>query len=124
MAHVGLHAAEAEEQGHKVQTVRVDLAEVDRARLDGSTDGFIKVHVKAGSDKILGATVVSPHAGELIGELCVAMRAGVGLKILADTVHPYPTQSELVKKAADAWNRGRLTPKAKTAFKARFRLLR
>ena len=52
------------------------------------------------------------------------MRAGVGLKTLADTVHPYPTQSELVKKAADAWNRTRLTPKAKTAFKLRFRLLR
>ncbi|HXT51792.1 MAG TPA: mercuric reductase [Thermoanaerobaculia bacterium] len=124
VAHVGLHAAEAEEQGHKVQTVRVDLADVDRARLDGGTDGFIKLHVKAGSDKILGATVVAPRAGDLIGELCVAMRAGVGLKVLADTVHPYPTQSELVKKAADAWNRGRLTPKAKAAFKLRFRLLR
>ncbi|HXT19892.1 MAG TPA: mercuric reductase [Thermoanaerobaculia bacterium] len=124
VAHVGLHPGAAEEQGHKVQTIRVDLEEVDRARLDGQEDGFAKLHVKAGSDKLLGATIVAARAGDLIGELCVAMRAGVGLKTLADTVHPYPTYSEVVKKAADAWNRTRLTPKAKTAFKLRFRLLR
>jgi pyruvate/2-oxoglutarate dehydrogenase complex dihydrolipoamide dehydrogenase (E3) component len=124
VAHVGLHAAAAEEQGLQVQTIRVELADVDRARLDGGTDGFLKLHVKAKSDRLLGATLVAPRAGDLIAELCVAMRAGVGLKTLADTVHPYPTLSEVVKKAADAWNRTRLTPKAKTAFKLRFRLLR
>lgn len=124
VAHVGLQPAAAEEQGHKVQTIRVDMAEVDRARLDGTTDGFLKLHVKARSDKLLGATAVGARAGDLIGELCVAMRGGVGLKTLADTVHPYPTESEVVKKAADAWNRTRLTPKAKAAFRLRFRLLR
>jgi pyruvate/2-oxoglutarate dehydrogenase complex dihydrolipoamide dehydrogenase (E3) component len=124
VAHVGLLPAQAEERGHEVQTVRVELADLDRAILDGHPDGFLKVHTKAGTDKILGATMVAAHAGELIGELCLAMRAGVGLKTIADTVHPYPTQCEVVKKAADAWNRTRLTPRAKGLFKARFRLLR
>ena len=104
---------------------QVDVGGAEAARLlDGQEDGFAKLHVKAGSDQLLGATIVAARAGDLIGELCVAMRAGVGLKTLADTVHPYPTYSEVVKKAADAWNRTRLTPKAKTAFKLRFRLLR
>jgi pyruvate/2-oxoglutarate dehydrogenase complex dihydrolipoamide dehydrogenase (E3) component len=124
VAHVGILPSQAEEQGVEIQTIRVELADLDRARLDGKTDGFLKLHLKKGSDKLLGATVVAHHAGDLIGELCLAMRAGVGLKTLADTVHPYPTFCEVVKKAADAWNRTRLTPKAKAAFKVRFRLLR
>jgi pyruvate/2-oxoglutarate dehydrogenase complex dihydrolipoamide dehydrogenase (E3) component len=124
VAHVGLLPSQAKEQGLQVQTIRVELGDLDRARLDGKTDGFLKLHVKAGSDKLLGATLVADHAGDLIGELCLAMRAGVGLKTLAETVHPYPTFCEVVKKAADAWNRTRLTPKAKAAFRLRFRLLR
>lgn len=124
VAHVGLLPAAAKKGGVELQTIRVDLGDVDRARLDGETDGFLKVHVHAGTDKIAGATMVAAGAGDLIGELCLAMRAGVGLKTIADTVHPYPTQCEVVKKAADAWNRTRLTSRAKALFKARFRLLR
>ncbi|HEV8630806.1 MAG TPA: mercuric reductase [Thermoanaerobaculia bacterium] len=124
VAHVGLLPAAAAAQGLKIQTVRVELADLDRARLDGKTDGFLKLHVKAGSDELVGATLVAARAGDLIGELCLAMRAGVGLKTIADTVHPYPTQCEVVKRAADAWNRTRLTPRAKSAFRLRFRMLR
>ena len=124
VAHVGLYPHEAEGQGLEVETIRVELAEVDRARLDGEEEGFLKVHTRAGSDRILGATLVAARAGDLIGELCVALRAGVGLKTLADTIHPYPTQAEVVKKAADAWNRRRLTPRARRVLAAWLRMLR
>ena len=113
VAHVGLTAEEAAARGQRVQTIRVELATVDRARLDGEEEGFLEVHVAAGSDRILGATLVAERAGDLIGELCLAIRAKVGLATIADTIHPYPTQAEVVKKAADAWNRTRLTPRAK-----------
>ena len=124
VAHVGLDPREAAGQGLEVETVRVELSEVDRARLDGEEEGFLEVHTRAGSDRILGATLVAARAGDLIGELCLAIRAGVGLKTLADTIHPYPTQAEVVKKAADAWNRRRLTPRARRVLAAWFRLLR
>ena len=86
------------------------MARVDRAVLDGDTDGFVKVHVRAGSDRIVGATVVARHAGEMISELTLAMVGGLGLGTLARTIHPYPTQAEAIKRVADAYNRTRLTP--------------
>ena len=70
----------------------------DRGRTDGDADGFVKVHVKRGSDRIVGATIVARHAGELISEITVAMAGGVGLKQLATVIHPYPTQAEAIKK--------------------------
>ncbi len=87
-----------------------ELSGVDRAILDGQTNGFVKVLVRAGSDKIVGATVVAAHAGDLISELTVAMVGGVGLRKIAATIHPYPTQAEAIKKLGDAYNRTRLTP--------------
>jgi pyruvate/2-oxoglutarate dehydrogenase complex dihydrolipoamide dehydrogenase (E3) component len=122
VAHVGMQPEEAAAQGIAVQTVRVEMADVDRARLEGETEGFLAVHVRAKSDEILGATIVAERAGDLIAELCLAIRAKVGLKTIADTIHPYPTHGELVKKAADAWNRTRLTPKAKRALALWMRL--
>src|SRR4029077_2908628 len=73
VAHVGLYEAEARAQGIDVQTFTEPMAHVDRAVLDGDTDGFVKVHVRAGSDRILGATVVARHAGEMISELTLAV---------------------------------------------------
>ncbi len=110
VAHVGLYEHEARERGFAVQTFTQELAEVDRAVLDGETDGFVKVHVKAGGDRILGATVVARHAGEMISELTLAMTHRLGLAALADTIHPYPTQAEAIKKTGDAYQRTRLTP--------------
>jgi pyruvate/2-oxoglutarate dehydrogenase complex dihydrolipoamide dehydrogenase (E3) component len=110
VAHVGLYEQEARERGFLVQTFTQELAGVDRAVLDGETDGFVKVHVKAGSDRILGATVVARHAGEMISELTLAMAHRLGMAALADTIHPYPTQAEALKKAGDAYQRTRLTP--------------
>jgi pyruvate/2-oxoglutarate dehydrogenase complex dihydrolipoamide dehydrogenase (E3) component len=84
--------------------------------LDGDTDGFAKVHVRAGSDRIVGATVVARHSGEMISELTLALLGGLGLRTLARTIHAYPTQAEAIKRVADAYNRTRLTPFVKRLF--------
>jgi pyruvate/2-oxoglutarate dehydrogenase complex dihydrolipoamide dehydrogenase (E3) component len=116
VAHVGLEEAEAERKGIAVRTFVQEFAEVDRAVLDGEAAGFVKVHVRAGTDLILGATVVARHAGEMISELTLAMVGRRGLKTLAQTIHPYPTQAEALKKVADTYNRTRLTPAVKHWF--------
>jgi pyruvate/2-oxoglutarate dehydrogenase complex dihydrolipoamide dehydrogenase (E3) component len=117
VAHVGLCEAQAKARGIDVQTFTEPMAHVDRAVLDGDTDGFVKVHVPGGSDRILGATVVARHAGEMISELTLAMVSGLGLRTLARTIHPYPTQAEAIKRVADDYNRTRLTPLVKGLFK-------
>jgi pyruvate/2-oxoglutarate dehydrogenase complex dihydrolipoamide dehydrogenase (E3) component len=86
---------------------------VDRARTDGVEEGFVKVLVTKGTDRILGATIVAPHAGEMIGELSVAMAAKTGLGRLASVIHPYPTMVEAIKHCADSYQRTRLTPGVK-----------
>ncbi len=96
-----------------VDTYEVELSDVDRALADGETDGFVKIHTDKGKDRIVGATIVAKHAGEMISEIAVAMSAGMGLGALANVIHPYPTQAEALKKAADAYNRTRLTPMVK-----------
>ncbi len=98
------------------KTFTVELSEVDRAVLDGEQEGFVKVHVRKGTDKILGATIVAKHAGDMISELTLAMVAGTGLGTVSKTIHPYPTQGEAIKKVADAYMRTRLTPFVKALF--------
>jgi pyruvate/2-oxoglutarate dehydrogenase complex dihydrolipoamide dehydrogenase (E3) component len=110
VAHVGLQEQEARDRGVEVTTLTVGLEDVDRARIDGETGGFARVHLEKGSDKILGATIVASHAGEMIGELALAMTAGLGLSVIGRTIHPYPTQAEVIRKLADVYNRRRLTP--------------
>jgi pyruvate/2-oxoglutarate dehydrogenase complex dihydrolipoamide dehydrogenase (E3) component len=92
------------------RTFREDLQRVDRGVLDDAGTGFLKVHVAGNSDRILAATLVSPHAGETIGEIVAAMKYGVGLGKLSSVVRPYPTQAEILKRVSDAYNRERLTP--------------
>ena len=110
VAHVGLYDWEAEKAGIAVDTFVHHLGETDRGRTDGEGEGFVKIHVKKGSDKILGATIVGRHAGELISEVTVAITGGLGLGHLATVIHPYPTTAEAIRKVADAYNRTRLTP--------------
>lgn len=114
IAHVGLYEADAMKNGIEVDTFTFKLDEVDRAILDGEDDGFARVHVKKGTDRILGATIVAAHAGDMISEFTVLMKAGLGLKAITGTIHPYPTQAEVVKKVANAWRKTTFTPRAKS----------
>lgn len=110
IAHVGLYERDARAKGIPITTLTVPLGEVDRAVLDGETDGFARVHLRAGTDRIIGATIVARHAGEMINEFSLAITRGLGLGTISRTIHPYPTQAEAIKKLADAHNRTRLTP--------------
>jgi pyruvate/2-oxoglutarate dehydrogenase complex dihydrolipoamide dehydrogenase (E3) component len=111
VAHVGLSERESAERGVEVDTFRVPLHEVNRAVTDGEEEGFVKLHVRRGSDRIVGATIVAAHAGEAISEVTLAMVAKVGLRRLLDVIHPYPTQAEGIRRAAAAHARSRLTPR-------------
>lgn len=110
IAHVGTSEQEGNARSQAITTIQQDFDHVDRAILDGESKGLLKIYLQKGTDRILGATLVARHAGEMISELTLAITAGVGLKTLARTIHPYPTQAEAIKRAADAYNRTRLTP--------------
>jgi pyruvate/2-oxoglutarate dehydrogenase complex dihydrolipoamide dehydrogenase (E3) component len=116
LAHVGLTEKDAAEKGIAVDTFTRELREVDRAILEGHTDGLVRVHVRKGTDKIVGATIVASNAGDMISEISLAMTSGLGLGKIASTIHPYPTEGEAIRQVADAYNRGRLTPLVKSLF--------
>jgi len=126
IAHVGLYETDARAKGIEIETLTVPLSEVDRAVLDGAADGFLRVHVdkRSRGGRIVGATLVAEHAGDMLGELCLAVTHGIGLAKIASVIHPYPTQGEVVKKAADLWRRGKLTPGVKRILGAWFRVFR
>jgi pyruvate/2-oxoglutarate dehydrogenase complex dihydrolipoamide dehydrogenase (E3) component len=113
VAHVGMSADAARAQGIETDMFTRRLEQVDRAIVDGETEGFVKVRVRKGSDQILGATIVARHAGEMINEITLAMTARIGLGAIANVIHPYPTQAEAIRQTGDAYNRTRLTPFAK-----------
>jgi pyruvate/2-oxoglutarate dehydrogenase complex dihydrolipoamide dehydrogenase (E3) component len=117
VAHVGLYVRGAREQDIPVKTFTVPMHDVDRAIADGEQEGFAKIHVKEGTDRILGATVVARHAGEMINGISLAMVAGIGLRTLARVIYAYPTQAEAIKQAADACTRTRLTPTLKVLLR-------
>lgn len=110
IAHVGMYEKEAIAKGFNVDYFKFDMSENDRAMADGETKGFVKVMVKKGTDRILGATIVSAHAGEMISEITTAMVTKTGLGKLGSVIHPYPTQSEAIKRVAGLYNKTRLTP--------------
>jgi pyruvate/2-oxoglutarate dehydrogenase complex dihydrolipoamide dehydrogenase (E3) component len=122
VAHVGLSAEEAKQRDAAIETYTQPMSKVDRAVTDGEEDGFVKIHVEKG--RILGATIVARHAGEMIGGISVAMTAGLKLTDLSNVIHPYPTQAEAIRKCADACNRARLTPRVKRLLDAWLRWTR
>ncbi len=124
LAHVGMTAAQASARGITLDTIEIPMDSVDRARLDGESEGLLRVHLAPGSDRILGATLVATRAGDMIAEVALAMTAGLGLSAIGRTIHPYPTQAEVFRKAADAWRRRKLTSAARKALRWYFRLLR
>lgn len=117
IAHVGLYAHEAKQQGIETDTIEIPFSSVDRALADGESEGFLKILHQKGSDKILGATIVARHAGEMISEITLAIVTGQGLSAISGVIHPYPTQAEAIKKAADAYRRTLLTPRTKSLLK-------
>ena len=122
VAHVGMTVEDASAQGVRIDTIRVSLEDNDRARLDDEPHGFLKVHVAAGTDRIVGATLVATHAGEMIGEMTVAIANGVGLGGVGKAIHPYPTQAEVFRRAADAWRKRAFTSRARRFFALWFRI--
>ena len=110
IAHVGIYVRRARQRGVPVKTFTVPMHDVDRAVTDGEEDGFVKIHVQEGSDKILGATIVARHAGEMINGISLAMVAGIGLTKLSETIHAYPTQAEGIRQAANACVHSRRSP--------------
>ena len=113
IAHVGLYEKEAKELGYDVVTLTEPLSENDRAILDGEEEGFVRVHLKKGTDKILGATIIASHAGEMLNLFTLAMTTGKGLSALSGMIYPYPTQSEIIKKLANRYLAAKLTPTVK-----------
>ena len=111
IAHVGLYVREAQGKGMAVDTFTVLMHDVHRAIADGEEEGFVKISVKNGTDRILGATVVARHAGEMINDITLAMTSGIGLRALARVIHPYPTQAQAIKMAANEYCRTHLLRK-------------
>ncbi len=124
VAHVGLFAHDAKEHGYDVETMTLPFDELDRAVLDGESDGFLRVHLKKGSDTILGGTLVAAHAGDMIGPLALAATHGLGVSSFSSTIFPYPTQGEIFRKAGDQYNRRRLTDATRKIFDLWFKIFK
>ena len=116
VAHVGFYENSARAAGFDVATITQSLSEVDRAILDGETEGFARVHYDKKSAKVLGGTIVARHAGEMLGELTLAIAAKQRMDVLSSTIHSYPTQAEVLRKIGDAYLRTKLTPTVKKVF--------
>ncbi len=124
LARVGLTESEArEEHGDDVGVYRYDVSELDRAITERSARGLVKL-VGDGGGRLLGGHVVAPGAGTMIVELALAMREGTTIGELSDLVHPYPTMSEGIRRAAQEYSRSRLTPTVRTWLDRWFRLAR
>jgi pyruvate/2-oxoglutarate dehydrogenase complex dihydrolipoamide dehydrogenase (E3) component len=117
IAHVGLYVRDAWKKAIPMKTFTILMHDVDRAVTDGEEEGFVKIHVRDGTDQILGATVVARHAGEMINGLSLAITSGIGLSALAKVIHTYPTQAGAIKMAADAYRRSRLSPERKSLIR-------
>ena len=103
VARVGLNEEEVEKQGRKYEVTRFEFAELDRAIAEEEDQGWVKVVTREGSDKILGVTIVGPHAGDLLAEYVLAMKQNIGLNKILGTIHVYPTLAEANKMAAGQW---------------------
>lgn len=117
LAHVGKTEEQAKKDGIETDVYKVSFEHLDRAILDGDTEGFVKIVTKKGTDEIIGGTIVSERAGDMIGEITLAIQKKIGLGSIASVIHPYPTVGEAIRKAGDLYNKTRLTPTAAKAFK-------
>src|SRR5581483_1168946 len=116
IAHVGFYEKDARAAGFDVATITQALDGVDRAVLDGETDGFARVHYDRKSGRILGGTIVARRAGEMLGELTLALTARQKIGALSAAIHAYPTQAEALGKIGDAYMKTKLTPALRKIF--------
>jgi pyruvate/2-oxoglutarate dehydrogenase complex dihydrolipoamide dehydrogenase (E3) component len=107
IAHVGLYVREASERKIPVKTFTIPMHDVHRAIADSEDIGFVKIHIREGTDRILGATIVARNAGEMINTVSLAIAEGIGLGTLAEVIHAYPTKGSAIRQAADAYVRTR-----------------
>ena len=105
VARVGLNEQEAQAQGVAFEVTRYGIDDLDRAIADSAAHGWVKVLTEPGKDRILGATIVGVHAGDLLAEFVLAMKHGLGLNKILGTIHTYPTLAEANKYAAGEWKR-------------------
>jgi pyruvate/2-oxoglutarate dehydrogenase complex dihydrolipoamide dehydrogenase (E3) component len=105
VARIGRTERELKAQGVPYDVTLHDLAELDRAIIDDARSGFVKLLTQAGRDKLIGATVVAPRAGEMLSEVVLAMTRELGLKSILSAVHAYPTYSEAIRDGAGQWRR-------------------
>ena len=117
VAHVGLYENDLIERKIEYDVYERPFEDVDRAICDGETEGFVKILTTKGTDKIVGATIVGSHAGDMISEITLAMQSKTGLGTIASTIHPYPTQAEAIRQCGDIFNRTRLTVFVKRLLK-------
>jgi pyruvate/2-oxoglutarate dehydrogenase complex dihydrolipoamide dehydrogenase (E3) component len=116
IAHVGLNQESASNSGMETETFQLPFKDNDRGVVDNDTQGFARVHVRKKDGRLLGATLVSRHAGESIGELVMAIQRKMKIGQLGAVIHPYPTEAEIIKRLGDASQRGRLKPWMKRAL--------
>jgi pyruvate/2-oxoglutarate dehydrogenase complex dihydrolipoamide dehydrogenase (E3) component len=109
VAHVGAFATDLEAKGVAYDVYEKKLEHNDRAILEGHTEGLVRIICKKGSDKILGASIVAEHAGEMLSEITLAMQSGVGLSKMASVIHAYPTEADAIRACGDLYNKTRLT---------------
>lgn len=121
VAHFGLREEDADSKGIAIDVHRHLNDDLDRAITESSTRGFVKVVTRRGKDTILGATVCAPRGGEILHEIMVAAKHGIGLAALSSTIHGYPTWAQAAQRVADAYQRTRLTPRAKAIFEWLYR---
>ena len=119
IAHVGII-----EEGIEMDTFTCSLSAIDRAILDGEEEGFARIYLAKGTDTLLGATIVSAHAGEIVSALTLAIKEGIGLSAIAETIYPYPTQSEVIKKVANEWKKSSFTKQKKNILRTWFKFTR
>ncbi|MFO8098193.1 MAG: FAD-dependent oxidoreductase [Salinibacter sp.] len=120
LAHVGAHASDLDADGVSYETYRFPYSKLDRAITEGETTGQIKVHAKSFTGKILGVSVLGAHAGELITSFTLAMRNGVTLRNIGDTIHPYPAWGEGTRRVADQWYVQKQSPMVTKALQTVF----
>jgi pyruvate/2-oxoglutarate dehydrogenase complex dihydrolipoamide dehydrogenase (E3) component len=121
VAHVGATADELAEFGTNFRTYRFPYSKVDRALTDGEAEGFIKVHAKPSTGRVLGVDIVGKSAGELISEYALAMKNRIPMRKISDTIHPYPTYGLGARRAADQWYVQKQSPTLVKLLKGIFR---